>query len=268
MQVIDRKGIFEANRQNLHEGYDYPVPDDLEVVKCCDGGRAHRPFTAVDLQPDEVASPAVEQIFANLARKRRRTDDPVRASGTGDAGVVGSAMIPSARYAFAVAINVLLPMEAYRLALGHYGVAGALLASMVPLLFWLCIDLARFRHFDALSAIVLAGLVMSWSLIVLMPVQWLFDFREPAVSGVIGAIFLVSLISRRPIVYYLARSTMSRERQGRELEFDAMWRSRPALVRSIRLMTAVWGIGLVAENIVRFLVLEHIDGNDAQRVST
>ncbi|SAL65979.1 putative membrane protein [Caballeronia arvi] len=177
-------------------------------------------------------------------------------------------MMPSARYAFAVVINVLLPMAAYRLALGHYGVAGALLASMAPLLLWLCIDLARFRHFDALSAIVLAGIVMSLCLLALKPADWLIALREPAVSGVIGVMFLVSLMWDRPIVYYLARSTMSRERQGRELEFDAMWQSRPALVRSIRLMTTVWGIGLLAENIVRLGVLERMNGDDAQRAST
>jgi hypothetical protein len=177
-------------------------------------------------------------------------------------------MLPSARYAFAILINVLLPMAAYRLALGHYGIAGALLASMAPVLVWLGIDLARFRHFDALSALVLAGLVLSFLLLVLKPSQWLVDLREPVVSGFIGAMFLVSLLWRRPMVFYLARSTMSRERQGRELEFDAMWQNRPALVRSIRLMTLVWGIGLVAENIVRLGVLDRYSGDEAERVST
>jgi hypothetical protein len=177
-------------------------------------------------------------------------------------------MMPSLRYAFAFIINVLLPATAYRLALGRFGIAGALVASMIPLLLWLVIDLARFRHVDALSAVVLAGLVMSWSLLVLKPAQWLVDVREPLVSGVIGALFLVSLTCRRPVVFYLARSTLSRERQGGEREFDAMWKSRPALVRSIRLMTAVWGIGLVAENIVRLGVLDHLRGDDAERAST
>ncbi|WP_235012248.1 hypothetical protein [Caballeronia catudaia] len=40
---------------------------------------------------------------------------------------------------------------------------------MAPLLLWLCIDLVRFRHFDALSAIVLAGIVMSLCLLALRP---------------------------------------------------------------------------------------------------
>lgn len=49
-----------------------------------------------------------------------------------------------------------LPWLAYRLALPHGGQLGALLASAVPLIAWMSWDLLRYRHFDALSAIVLA----------------------------------------------------------------------------------------------------------------
>jgi hypothetical protein len=176
-------------------------------------------------------------------------------------------MIPSARYALAFVVNVLLPAAAYRLALPHYGLLGALLASTVPLLVWMGIDLARFRHFDALSALVLASVAMSLLILVSTPAQWLRATRDPLVSGVIGLIFLLSLPLRRPLVFHLARSTMARERQGREFEFDAMWQGRPALVKSIRLMTAVWGIGLVGENAVRVWVTCCMEGQDADRVS-
>jgi hypothetical protein len=69
-------------------------------------------------------------------------------------------------------------------------------------------------------------------------------------------------------VFYLARSTLSRERRGRELEFDAMWQYRPALVKSIRLMTTVWGVALVAENIVRLGIIQSMDEDEASRFST
>ena len=110
-------------------------------------------------------------------------------------------MIPSARYALAVVVNVLLPAAAYRLALPHYGLLGALLASTVPLLAWMAIDLLRFRHFDALSALVLASIAMSLLILVSAPMQWLRSTREPLVSGVIGLFFLLSLPLRRPLVF-------------------------------------------------------------------
>jgi hypothetical protein len=177
-------------------------------------------------------------------------------------------MIPSARYALAFFVNVLLPAAAYRIALPHAGLLGALLASAVPLLVWIGIDLLRHRHFDALSALVLASIAMSLLIFASGAADAVRTAREPLVSGIVGVFFLLSLLLRRPLVFYLARSTMSREHQGREAEFDAMWLSRPALARSIRLMTIVWGVGLVFENVVRLGMVLSFDSDDVHRVST
>lgn len=177
-------------------------------------------------------------------------------------------MIPSARYVLAFVVNVALPALTYRMALPNWGVTGALMASSMPLLAWITFDYARFRHFDALSAIVLASLAMSLVLLASPAGRSLREAREPLVGGFIGVLFLLSLMVKRPLVFYLARSTLARERQGREREFDEMWQSRPALARSIRLMTAVWGIGLVGENAIRVYVVGCIAGHDVDRLST
>lgn len=177
-------------------------------------------------------------------------------------------MILSVRYASAFVVNVVLPTAAYRIALPHVGLLGALLASAVPPLVWIGIDLVRYRHFDALSAMVLASIAMSLLIFASGPGAALRAAREPLVSGIVGVFFLLSLLLRRPLVFYLARSTMSRERQGSEIEFDARWQKRPTLARSIRLMTAVWGVGLVCENLARLWVVLSFDSDDAHRVST
>lgn len=176
-------------------------------------------------------------------------------------------MFPSARYGLAFVVNVALPALAYRLALPHYGLAGALIASGLPLLAWLALDLLRFRHFDALSALVLAGIVMSLLVLVCGPGRWLREARDPLVSGIVGGLFLLSLLSDRPLVFYLARSTLAREYAGREREFDAMWHTRPALVKSIRLMTVVWGAGLLGENLLRLWIAGELAGPSAHRLS-
>ncbi|WP_322045357.1 VC0807 family protein [Paraburkholderia sp. J67] len=176
-------------------------------------------------------------------------------------------MIPSARYALAFVVNVALPTVTYRLALPHCGLLGALMASGIPLLAWITFDFARFRHFDALSAIVLASLALSLLLLMSPAGQWLREIRDPLVGGFTGVLFLLSLAARRPLVFYLARSTLAREHQGREREFDAMWQSRPALAKSIRLMTVVWGVGLVGENAVRLYIAGHLVSHDVVRLS-
>jgi Na+/melibiose symporter-like transporter len=159
------------------------------------------------------------------------------------------------RYLSAMAVNLALPWLAYRLALPHWGATGALAASAAPPLGWIAWDLYHSRHFDALSAIVLAGILplLAWALI---------DHREhrraledPMVSGVIGVTFLLSLLLRKPLVYYLARSTTSRESRDSVESFERHYRERPELVAVIRRMTLIWGLGLTAENVARYWVV-------------
>lgn len=177
-------------------------------------------------------------------------------------------MVPSARYVLALVVNAALPALVYRVAVTRYGMPGALIASGTPVLAWMAIDRMLFRHFDALSALVLASLTMSLLVLMAEPAQWLHEAHDPLVTGVIGVLFLLSLLSDKPIVFYLARSTLAREHLGREREFDATWLTRPALVRSIRVITAVWGVGLVGENVVRLWITCCMTVDHADRLST
>jgi hypothetical protein len=165
------------------------------------------------------------------------------------------------RYLSALCINVLLPWLAYRLAYPHWGQPGGLLASAVPLLAWMAWDLARHRHFDALSAIVLIGIVLSLAVMAVTGASQSLALDEPMVSGMIGVAFLVSLALPRPIVFYTARSTLARESVKRVSEFEQEWRERPKLVYRIRIMTLVWGIGLIMENASRTLIVWRAEGD-------
>jgi len=75
--------------------------------------------------------------------------------------------------------------------------------------------------------------------------------RESLVSGVVGIAFLFSLLRERPLVFYLARATIARERGGDAGRFEALWRERPGLRTSMRLMTLAWGMGLTADTLLR-----------------
>lgn len=148
-------------------------------------------------------------------------------------------------------VNLLLPWAAYRAALPYWGETGGLVASAVPPLVWSTVQLARFRRMDALSALVLFGIVLSIAAALAGGSARMLLMRESLASGAIGVAFLASLALRKPLVFHLARATLAREAHDGAARLDALWAERPAFVASMRLMTLVWGCGLVAENLLR-----------------
>ena len=131
------------------------------------------------------------------------------------------------RYLSALIVNVALPWLAYRLAFPHWGQAGALAASALPLIIWMTVDLLRYRHFDALSALVLAGVLPSLATRLIFNDARMQLIEDPMVSGFIGIVFLASLTLRKPMVFYMARSTMAREDHRSAELFERHWRERP-----------------------------------------
>ena len=154
-------------------------------------------------------------------------------------------------------VNLLLPWLAYRVALPHWGTIGALYASAVPPVAWSLIEFARSRRVDALSALVLLGIALSLTLMVLGGSPLLLLLRESLVSGAIGVVFLLSLAFQKPVVFYLARATVAREHENGEERFETLWRERPNLRSSIRLMTLIWCVGLSAETLLRTWLAWH-----------
>jgi hypothetical protein len=60
------------------------------------------------------------------------------------------------------------------------------------------------------------------------------------------------------LVFYLARATVARQSADGIARFEAAWAERPALRRSLRLMTAAWGAGLTLEMALRFWLVWHL----------
>jgi hypothetical protein len=150
-----------------------------------------------------------------------------------------------------LAVNLLLPWVAYTLAHPRYGEVGGLVASAVPPLAWSLVELARFRRVDAVSAIVLLGIVLSLVAMAFGGGPRVLLMRECFASGAIGVTFLLSLFARRPLVFYLARATVARETPASVARFERLWNERRAFASAMRMLTVVWGVGLTVDGALR-----------------
>jgi intracellular septation protein A len=157
---------------------------------------------------------------------------------------------------FSVLVELLInlggPLIIYHLVKDSMSTTPALLLSSLPPIVWAVIQLVRNRTVDAVALLVITGIALSLIATLLGGSPRLLLVRESFVTGLIGLIFLGSLLWRRPMLFYIVRSSIAKEGGSAE-EFTAKW-SIPRFRETFYLMTRVWGIGLVAEAVIKFFL--------------
>ncbi|HQU01365.1 MAG TPA: VC0807 family protein [Acetobacteraceae bacterium] len=168
------------------------------------------------------------------------------------------------------AVNLVMPWLVYTLAHPYWGDTGALIASAMPPVLWSIYELIRFRRVDALSLLIVSGIVLSLAALMFGGSPRVLMLRENLVTFPVGFAFLLSAFFRRPLIYYLARATMVRQADEGLADFERIM-DRPPVTRAFRIMSLVWGAGLCVQAAIlswmawtwpipRFLIVSPIVG--------
>jgi hypothetical protein len=120
-----------------------------------------------------------------------------------------------------------------------------MIASAVPPLLWSIYELLKTRRIDAISATVVASILLTVGATTLGGSARLIQIRDALVTGAIGVAFLVTLLVRRPMIFYLARAAMARGPEG-IAAYETIW-EQPGVPAVFRWLSLVWGFGLVAQ---------------------
>jgi hypothetical protein len=152
-------------------------------------------------------------------------------------------------YGLEILINGVLPFVIYLAADKRLGDVGALIASSVPPIAWSIYQFVHSRRVDALSLLIITGIVLSMLALLGGGGAKFLQLRENLVTGVIGLIFLGSVLFRRPLIYYLARAGIMRNTPHEAESFDAM-RESAVFKQTMLVLTLVWGFGLVARTAI------------------
>jgi hypothetical protein len=154
-------------------------------------------------------------------------------------------------------VNFILPFAIYNYAEAPLGPVRALLASSAPPILWSLVEFARHRRIDALSMLVLGGILLSLLAMLGGGGVKFLQLREKLVTGLIGLVFLGSALIRRPLIYELARATMMRRSKDEAADFAAL-QVHAGFRRTMMVMTLVWGFGLIADVAVGVALVETI----------
>lgn len=142
-------------------------------------------------------------------------------------------------------VNFILPFVIYSYAEAPLGDVHALLLSSAPPIAWSLVEFARHRRVDALSVLVVAGIILSLLAMIGGGGPKFLQLRENLVTGVIASVFLGSALIGKPLIYQLARASMMRKSVDEAQEFEAL-QVHAGFRRTMTVMTLVWGLGLLA----------------------
>ena len=151
-------------------------------------------------------------------------------------------------------VNVILPLAIYNYAEAPLGEVKALLASSAPPILWSLVEFARHRRVDALSLLVVSGIVLSLLAMIGGGGIRFLQLREKLVTAGIGLAFLGSAALGKPLIYQLARATMRRRSEHEAQQFEAL-QMHAGFRRTMMVMTLVWGLGLLADAAVSVVLV-------------
>lgn len=147
-------------------------------------------------------------------------------------------------------INGGLPLLVYLLLLGHVSNVLALtIATLIPMLETV-IHFLKYRKWDVFAAFMFVGFFLGILAALIGGDERLILVRESFVTGILGFIFLGSLVTRRPLIYYFAlRFTVGKTKEE-QAAFADNW-NVPYVRRVLRILTAGWGIVLLGEALLK-----------------
>lgn len=110
----------------------------------------------------------------------------------------------------------------------------------------------RARRFDGVAAVVAAGFGIGLVLTLITGDPRVMLAKDSVVTGTVGTVFLVSCLIRRPVMYALIKRILPGPRRA---EAEERWGTDRGYRRTLTLMSAVWGGILLAEAVVRVVLV-------------
>jgi hypothetical protein len=153
-----------------------------------------------------------------------------------------------------ILVNFVLPYFIYIKTDLIIGQVHALILSSLPPIVWTIARSVYSRKTDALSLLVIFGIFLSLIAFIGGGSVRFVQLRQNLVIGLIGLIFLSSIAVRRPLILPLARATILRSDFGGIRIMEEL-QAKEEFQRTMTMLTAVWGVGLLAETAAACILL-------------
>lgn len=183
--------------------------------------------------------------FNSSAESSVLSADPVGPAPAAPAGSLKAKLIRT------ILLDVGLPLFAYY-GLHAVGVSDyrALLAGTVVAGLRVAFVALRNRRLDGFAAFLMAVFAVGLALSFVTGDARFMLTKDSVGTAAAGLIFLGTCVIGRPMSFYAAQR-FSATTTGAATWWNTMWETSPTFRRGFRVMSAVWGIGLLVEALVR-----------------
>ncbi|WP_189954018.1 VC0807 family protein [Streptomyces alanosinicus] len=164
-----------------------------------------------------------------------------------------------------LALNVVGPLAVfYGLRAAGVGLWWAVLASAVPPLVEALLTVVRERRIGMLGILVLTMVALGAALSAVTGSPRFMFAKDGWMTGIVGLAFLATLRGQ-PIIFRILSSVAKGDKRA-ELEHN--WQVSPTFRHVMRLLTAVWGVGLLLDSGVRVMLAYTLPIDSVMLVTT
>jgi hypothetical protein len=136
----------------------------------------------------------------------------------------------------------------------HSDVQALIIAGAFPVA-WILIEFIRDRRIDPIGAVVLFGFAVGVVTSTLLGGNaYVLKARDSAFTALFGIVCLVTIVThKRPAIFYVGRFLSAGNDPDKVAAYDEL-HDLPGGQRTFRVLTFVWGIGLLSEASVRLVL--------------
>lgn len=168
-----------------------------------------------------------------------------------------TAQSPLRGWLLTIVMNVALPTATFFVltqAAGLPDVPALLISGGWPVV-EIGLTLRQQRRVDEFSVLVLVGIVAAVATTALSGNARAAFLKDSITTGVVGLIFLATLVAGRPLTFYMGRRFATDGSRAQREWWDGLWRY-PAFRKVQRQLCAAWGGALLGEAVLRAILTE------------
>lgn len=155
-----------------------------------------------------------------------------------------------------VLINSILPLLLYRFFMIYFSSLDALIIAITVPIFYNIYEVLKEKKVDAFGILMLASFAMGIGCVFLGGSEKFLLLKESFVTYILGFAFLITLLLKKPLVYYFILKFEPDRETFNENTIDELWQTHYFRF-SIKFMNLVWGLAMLTDATLKTILVFH-----------